>query len=181
MEGDQQDVLFFCGHCGSGALLEIDALRTVESTALLPASGRSAGLWKPAWVIETEVSVRERIRSDGRPTQGWQGEQTFVIPAYELGVDDLVRLARALSHASGDVGEVPREPIRGGILALDDAVTLARYIVVGEEVRKPDMLASVQAEVTLNSYRLAAIPFEKAKGHLRCAVTGVTVRAPALD
>jgi len=177
MAGDPHDVLFFCSHCGSGALLEPDRLETVESTALLPAPGRYARVWKPAWVIETEVSVNQRIRADGRETEGWQGERTFVIPAFELPLNDLVQLSRALAAAAGTVGEVPGEPIRGGVLTIEDTVILARHIVVGDEVRKPDMLASVEAEVTKKSHRLAAIPFEEVKGRLRCAVTGVTVRS----
>jgi hypothetical protein len=176
MVGDPHDVLFFCTHCGSGALLDSNGLETVESTALLPAPGRHARVWKPAWVIETDVSVNQRIRADGRETQGWQGERTFVVPAFELPLNDLVQLGRALSAAAGTVGEVPSEPIRGGVLTIEDAVILARHIVVGDEVRKPDMLASVQAEVTKKAQRLAAIPFEKVKERLRCAVTGVTVR-----
>ena len=176
MRGDPHDVLFFCGHCGSGALLEEEGLETVASTALLPAPGRHATVWKPAWVIEAEVTVDERIRADGRRTAGWREDRTFVIPAFSLPLEDLVRLARALSTAAGTVGEVPREPIRGGTLTLEDAVTLSRHIVAGDEVRKSDMLASVQVEVQPTAHRLSAIPFEEAKGGLRCAVTGVTVR-----
>jgi hypothetical protein len=176
MEGGRSDLLFFCGHCGSGALLDEEGLTTVESTALLPTPGRHARVWKPSWIIEVDVVVDERIRADGRRTKGWRGERSFVVPAFELPLDDLVRLARALSVAAGTVGEVPREPIHGGTLSLEDALTLARHIVVGEEVRKPDMLASVQAELTPKSQRLAAIPFEQAEGRLRCAVTGVTIR-----
>ena len=38
MAGEPHDVLFFCSHCGSGALLDPEGLETVESTALLPAA-----------------------------------------------------------------------------------------------------------------------------------------------
>lgn len=176
MRGDAHDVLFFCSHCGSGALLEHDGLQIVESTALLPAPGRHARLWKPAWIIEAEITVDDRIRADGRRTQGWRDVHTYVMPAFPLPLDDLIRLARALSEAAGTVGEVPREPIRGGTLALEDALTLCRHIVVGDEVRRSDMLASVRVEVREQAHRLAAIPFEEKAGGLRCAVTGVTVR-----
>ncbi len=179
MRGDPHDVLFFCAHCGSGALLEDDGLHTVSSSALLPAPGRHATIWKPAWVIEAEVTVDDRIRADGRRTQGWRENRTFVMPAFPLPLEDLIRLARALSTAAGAAAEVPREPIHGGTLKLEDAVTLSRHIVVGDEVRKSDMLASVQVEVQIKAHRLAAIPFEEATGGLRCAVTGVTVRGAA--
>lgn len=176
MRGDSIDVIFFCCHCGSGALLEEGGLDTVESTALLPVPGRHARTWRPAWVIEADVVVGDRIRADGRRTEGWKGERTFVLPAFPLRLPDLVLLSRALSEAAGAVGEVPREPIRGGVLSLEDALTLARHIIVGDEVRKSDMLASVQVEVHEKEHRLAAIPFERDDPGLRCAVTGVGVR-----
>jgi hypothetical protein len=179
MEGDSHDFLFFCSHCGSGALLDDDGLEVIESSALMPAPGYHARVWKPAWVLEVDVVVDERIRDDGRRTQGWRGERSFVIPAFGLPLNDLVTLARALSRAVGTVGEVPREPIRGGTLSLEDALTLSRHIIVGDEVRKPDMLASLRAELELKSHRLAAIPFERDGKRLRCAVTGVTVRRAA--
>ena len=177
MHGDPHDVLFFCAHCGSGALLDEEGLRTVESTAMLPAPGHHPRLWKPAWVIEAEVTVDDRIRADGRHTPGRQEARTFVMPAFPLHLEDLVRLARALSAAAGTVGEVPREPIRGGTLSLEDAVTLCRHIVVGDEVRRSDMLASVQVQVQEQAHRLAAIPFEDENDRLQCAITGVIVRS----
>ena len=178
MQGDPHDVLFFCEHCGSGALLDEEGLKPVESTAVLPSPGRHARIWRPAWVIEAEVTVDERIRASGRRTQGWREDRTFVMPAFPLRLEDLIRLARALSGAVGSVGEVPREPIRGGTLTLEDAVTLCRHIIVGDEVRRSDMLASVQVELETKTHRLAAIPFEEGRSGLVCAVTGVTVRPP---
>jgi hypothetical protein len=90
---------------------------------------------------------------------------------------DLTRIARAFCEAAGEMGEVPREPIRGGTLSLDDAVTVIRHIVIGDEVRKSDMLASVTVDIDVVSNRLVAIPFEPTKVGLRCSITGVTVRA----
>jgi hypothetical protein len=176
MAGDPQDVLFFCGHCGSGARLEVDGLEIVESTALLPAPGRRARVWKPAWILEAEVAVEERVRADGRSSDGWRAERRFIIPAFPLPLPDLVHLARALSTAPGPPGEVPREPIRGGTLSLEDAFTLVRHLVVGDEVRRPDLLASVQVHLEGKAHRLAATPFDEENGRLRCAVTGVVVR-----
>ena len=89
-------------------------------------------------------------------------------------------IAAGMSTA-GTVGEVPREPIRGGTLPFEDAVTLARYVVVGDEVRKADKLASLDVNITEKGHRLAATPFEDAgDGRLRCAITNVVVR-PATD
>jgi len=181
MRGGSSDVIFFCSHCGSAALLGREALEAVPSTALLPAPGRHARIWKPAWVLEAAVTVASRQRAGGGRSDGWRGDRTFVVPAFALPLPDLVLLGRSLSQAAGSVGEVPREPIRGGTLAFEDAVTLARHLVVGDEVRKPDQLASVDVTVTEKTHRLAAIPFEDAgDGRLRCAITGVVVR-PVTD
>ncbi len=181
MRGDPSDVIFFCGHCGSAALLGHEALEPVASTALLPAPGRHARVWKPAWLLEAEVSVKGRQRAGGGRGDGWSGERTFVVPAFPLPLPDLVLLSRRLSEAAGTGGEVPREPIRGGTLPFEDAVTLARYVVVGDEVRKADKLASLDVTITEKGHRLAATPFEDAgDGRLRCAITNVVVR-PATD
>lgn len=175
LRGEGLDTLFFCSHCGDAAVLEENGLRMVESSALLPAPGRSAAVWRPAWRLEAVVTVRDRLRSGGRRSDGWQGRRVFVVPAFALGLADLTRLARALSESAGTTAEVPREPIHGGTLAFEDAVTIARHIVIGDEVRKSDMLASLTVDLETESSRLVAIPFERAGGRLQCAVTGVAV------
>jgi hypothetical protein len=181
MGGESSDLIFFCGHCGSAALLANDGLEPVPSTALLPAPGRHARTWKPAWLIEAAVAVASREPAGRSRGGGWRGDRTFVVPAFTLPLPDLMLLAGALSEAAGVVGEVPREPIRGGTLAFEDALTLARHLVVGDEVRKPDKLASVEVTVTEKTHRLAATPFEDGgDGGLRCAITGVVVR-PLVD
>jgi len=176
LRGEGLDTIFFCDHCGDAATLDDDGLHMVKSTALLPSPGRHAREWRPAWLVEAEVTVSDRVRAKGRRSEGWQARRTYVIPAFAMPLDDLTRIARALSEVAGETGEVPREPIRGGTLALDDAVTLIRHILIGDEVRKSDMLASLQADIEVVESRLVAIPFEPTKVGLRCAITGVTVR-----
>jgi len=175
LRAEPLDIVFLCDHCGSGAVLADEGLSMLEATALLPTPGRRAELWRPAWIVEAHVRVSDRIRSDRRPTPGWEGDRTFVLPAFELPIVDLTRLALALGRAFGATGELPHEPVTGGVLGLDDALVLARHLVVGEEVRKPDMLASVEVAIEERAHRLAAIPFERSGDGLRCAVTGVTL------
>jgi hypothetical protein len=176
LRGEGLDTIFFCDHCGDAATLGEDGLEMVESAALMPAAGRSARTWCPAWLVEAEVTVSERMRHRGRRSDGWREHRTFVIPAFEMPLGDLTRIARALSENAGETGEVPREPIHGGTLAVEDAVTLIRHIVIGDEVRKSDMLASVIVDIEVVSSRLVATPFEPTNVGLRCSITGVTVR-----
>lgn len=176
LRGEGLDTIFFCDHCGDAATLGEDGLEMVESAALVPSAGRSAGIWRPAWLIEARVSVSERTRHKGRRSEGWQEQQTFVIPAFEMPLGDLTRIARGFSEVIAETREVPREPIRGGTLAIDDAVILIRHLVIGDEVRKSDMLASVMVDIEVLASRLVAIPFESTDGGLRCSITGVTVR-----
>jgi hypothetical protein len=177
MRGEGLDTLFFCGHCGSAAVLGVDGLETVAATALLPSPGRRAQVWRPAWRLDLQVRVHDRVRADGRQTDGWEGRRLFFIPAFELELDDLTRLARALGEAAPTTAEVPREPIHGGTLSVEDAVTLARHLLIGDEVRRSDLLASVIVDVDELDRSLAATPFEVVERGLRCAVTGVTVRS----
>jgi len=176
LHGEGLDTIFFCDHCGDAATLGEDGLEMVKSAALVPAAGRSARTWRPAWLIEAEVSVSERIRHRGRRSDGWREQRTFVIPAFEMPLGDLTRIARGLSEVIGETAEVPREPIQGGTLAIDDAVILIRHLVIGDEVRKSDMLASVMVDIEVGTSRLVAIPFETVDNGLRCSITGVTVR-----
>lgn len=175
MTAGPHDILFMCPHCGSGAVLGDSGLDLVDSSALLPTPGHRASLWRPGWSIEAEILVEDR-RSRGRVTPGWSGRRQFVIPAFPLPLEDLTLLARALSSASGATGEIPKEPCHGGRLDLVDAMVFIRYLVVGEEVQKPDHLSTVKVELSPVSHRIVALPFEHLDGRLRCAVTGTMVR-----
>ena len=176
LHGEGLDTIFFCDHCGDAATLDPDGLHMVESAALLPSPGRPAREWRPAWLIEADVRVSDRVRARGRRTDGWEERRTFVVPAFSVPLGDLTRHARALSEAAGETGEVPHEPIHGGTMALEDALTIARHIVIGDEVRKSDMLASVRVGIEVVHSRLVALPFEPTDSGLRCSITGVTVR-----
>lgn len=176
MHGEGHDTIFFCGHCGSAAVLTEEGLETVRSTALLPAPGRHVRVWKPAWRLEVDVRVTKRVQAGGRESSGWEGRRVFFIPAFDLPLDELHRLARALAGVSEATAEVPREPIHGGTLAEVDALALVRHILVGDEVRRSDLLASVDVDLELVGRGLVAIPFEQSGERLRCAVTGIELR-----
>jgi hypothetical protein len=177
MSGDATDVVFFCSHCGGAALLGGDGLSSQQSTAFLPTPGRVARVWRPAWVFRARVEVRDRVVAGGGPPTGWTEDRLFVVPAFDLSLRDRVRLGRALTVAAPEAGEVPKEPVRGGTLRLEDAVVLARHMIVGDEIRRPDMLTSLTVEVERLNHRLAAVPFERSQRGLRCSVTGVEVPA----
>ena len=176
LRGEGLDTIFFCDHCGDAAILEDEGLQRVESSALMPAPGRSARVWRPAWLVEAEITISNRMRHRSSRSDGWREPRTFVVPAFAMPLEDLTRISRALSEASGETGEVPREPIRGGTLALGDALTLIRHIVIGDEVRKSDQLATLEVAIDVTASRLVAIPFESTDTGLRCSITGVTVR-----
>jgi hypothetical protein len=176
MRGEGFDTIFFCSHCGDAAVLAKGGLETIESSALLPAAGRSPQLWRPAWRLEVEVAVRDRELYGGRETPGWVGRRLFYVPAFDLPLEDLSRLVRALSGVEQTAAEVPREPVRGGTLSVEDAMTLVRHVLIGDEVRRSDSLASVTVDLEESSRGLVALPFEEDRGHLRCAVTGLSVR-----
>jgi hypothetical protein len=176
LHGEGLDTIFFCQHCGDAATLGDEGLGSVEAAALVPAPGRHADLWMPGWLIEAQVAVGDRLRSDGKLTNGWHGPKTYAVPAFASSLRDLTRLTRALGEAAGSTAEVPREPIHGGTLAIEDAVTLIRHIVIGDEVRKSDALSSIRVDISVDAKRLVALPFERIDDGLRCAITGVTVR-----
>jgi hypothetical protein len=176
LRGEGLDTIFFCDHCGDAATLGEEGLEMVESAALLPKAGGSARTWRPAWLVEAEVAVRERTRYRGRRSGDWEGRRRYVVPAFKMPLGDLSRITRALAEASTETAEVPREPIHGGTLALEDAMILIRHIVIGDEVRRSDMLASLEVDIEVLESRLVAIPFEPTNVGLRCSITGVTVR-----
>lgn len=175
MRGEGLDTIFFCGHCGGAAVLDDERLQTVEGTALVAAPGYHPRVWRPAWRLEVQVRVHHRVRADGRTTPDSEGRRIFYIPAIELSLADLTRLSRALSNVSEVGREVPKEPIHGGTLSVDDALMLVRHILVGDEVHRSDMLASVTVDVEEISRGLVALPFEEVERGLRCAVTGVVI------
>jgi hypothetical protein len=98
-----------------------------------------------------------------------------VVPAFDMPLADLTRIVRAFAAVDRELREVPREPIRGGALAIEDVMTLIRHVLIGDEVRRSDLLASVRVDIEVVSKRLVALPFEAAPPGLRCSITGVTV------
>jgi hypothetical protein len=173
------DTIFFCRHCGDAALLGEGGLEMIESTALVPAAGRSARVWKPGWMIEAEITISERTRTGGHHTEGWRATRTFVIPAFEMRLADLTRIMRAFSELDTELREVPRDPIHGGTLAMEDALTIIRHQLIGDEARRSDDLASVMVDIDVLSSRLVAMPWDPSQGKLTCSVTGVSVRTRA--
>jgi len=132
---------------------------------------------RPGWRIEAQVTVSGR-RVHGRGvTPGSSGVRTFIVPAFPLPLADLVRLSRALSAGQGEFSDTPRQPCRGGTMDLEDAGAFIRYLVTTEEVEKPDMLASLDVELQVHDHVACALPFEREEGFLRCALTGVRIRA----
>lgn len=176
LTGRSHDILFLCPACGAGSTLEGEALEPVEASALLPAPGRRATAWRPGWRLEARVEVGQRVLADGRSTSGSTTERVFVVPAFPLRLTDLTQLSRAFTRVAPTLTEVPREPIPGGTLSRVDAETFVRHLVVGEEVAKPDLLASVSVTVEVTAARLTALPFDATDDRLTCAVTGLTVR-----
>lgn len=179
MTGGTGDSVFLCTHCGGGAVLESERLVPVAATALLPAPGRRAERWLPGWMLETGATIAGRITSDSRMSPPVTVRRRFVVPAFPLPLADLTRLSRALTAVADAVGEVPHEPLPGGRLGLEDALTLVRHLVIGEEAARPDMLASVEVTLTPREHRLIALPFERDGDRLRCAATGVSVAPEA--
>lgn len=175
MRGDPSDILFLCRHCGSGAILSTEGLEILETTALLPAAGHRAEIWKPAWKITADIDMSDRMLFGGQRTPSSSLEGRFLLPAFALPLPELARLSRGLSGAIGQTGEIPHEPCLGGELDLEDALTLLRYLLIKEEVAKPDLLASIKVEIRPISHRLCAIPFEHHQENLRCAITGIII------
>ena len=152
--------------------------------------GAAAPASQPA---EEKVRVEpERPRPEGPPLAGGggvgpiadgggdrprarSGVRSFIIPAFDLPLDALAGLARAYARAHADLGDPPRQSLTGGTLSLADARTLVVHLVIGEEVGKPDMLASVDVTLRPARHRLIALPFERAGSALRCAVTGLEI------
>lgn len=175
LRGEGLDTIFFCSHCGGAAVLDDERLETVEGAALMAVPGHHPRLWRPAWRLEVQVRVHHRVRSDGRTTPDSEARRIFYIPAFEISLLDLTRLSLALSKVSEARSEVPEEPIHGGTLSVDDALILVRHILIGDEVHRSDMLASVTVDVEEVSRGLVALPFEENEKGLRCAVTGVVI------
>jgi len=172
MRAQPYDIVYLCSHCSAGAFLGEHQLEVVKSCAILPRSGSRAELWRPAWMLDADVVVAERRLADGRTTPGSSTKRRFVIPAFALSLQDQTELGSALTNAKQSLSTVPHEPVLGGTLSRGDAETIARHLVVGKEVRRPDMLASVQVTLTVYGTYLAATPFARAGEQLVCSVTG---------
>lgn len=170
------DVVFLCRHCGGGARLGPDGLLEVEAVALAASPGRTVTGWRPAWLLDTTVAIRDRVVAGGGRSPDRRGSRRFLVAAWDLPLADLVRLARAHAATAAGTGELMSDPIPGGRISVEDAVAVARHVVIGEEVQAPDQLTSLTVDLELERARLAAVPVEETADRCRCAVTGVGYR-----
>jgi predicted RNA-binding Zn-ribbon protein involved in translation (DUF1610 family) len=133
----------------------------VEGAPVRIAAGAAGGA-RP----QASGDARARAESDAR---------RFVVPAFELPLHALISLSIGYALAAIQIVDAPRETVTGGVLTLDDALALVLHRVIGAEVGKPDMLASLDVTLTPVAHSLIALPFERRGPALRCAVTGEDV------
>ncbi|GEM_PF-1111973 len=194
LEGLPGDLLFLCPRCSvcwqiAGTSLTPLALESAE-----PGPGGCTG-HLPFWMLEAETEITKRFsrpRESGFPADTPEflvegrpglieapprrsGEMLFV-PAFltERAID----LGLELTRSAGDLGWASTGPsmMAGGCVSLDDAIELARILVLSREVRQPGSLACAEVSVAPLHSRIAAIPFTAVDGGF--SVAGVKSVVP---
>jgi hypothetical protein len=98
-------------------------------------------------------------------------EGTFVVPAFDLALTQILVLARRYTEAMPRLGE----RLTSGSLSLGDARKLAEYLLIASEAENPDTPKHLRYTLDFGPPRLLSVHFVDHGGRLADAVFGLGV------
>lgn len=172
LAAEADDVVFYCTACRSGFRHEPEAPRALApvEVAFVSAPTVPAAGWLPFWVLPARLEILRRDASGAFLAGIWSlltgegGEETpadpaFVVPAFALPIESVVRLTVRYTTERLGLGERLGERLTGGVLDPADAAQLARYALITVEAEKSDMLRDLDFRLDFGVPRLLGVPW----------------------
>lgn len=185
LAAEADDVVFYCTACRSGYRHDPEAPRALApvDVAFVLAPTTPAAGWLPFWVLPARLEILRRDASGGLLAgllgvlAGREGEAppdpAFLIPAFHLPIDRLVRLAVRYTTEHPNLGERLGERLTGGVHAPEDAAKLAHYALITVEAEKRDTLRDLDYRLELGTPRLLGVPWVERRGARHDALFGL--------
>lgn len=178
------DNVTYCGSCGSGFEIVNGELQPIEiNFAATAIPGNSEVIYKPFWIIRTDVEILERTAAGGfiknlfGGSSATSGSIVFYIPAFYCKLDSLKNLASAFTQKNPVASpQKYNAKLIGFAYGKEDAKKLAEFLLISFEAEKSDMMKTFRYNLRFNSFEILGIPFYKiGDGKLKDAVLGVEV------
>jgi hypothetical protein len=178
------DYVTYCGSCGSGFEIVNGELQPIEiNFAATAIPGNSEVVYKPFWLMKTNVEILERKASGGfiknlfGGSSESSGEIVFYIPAFYCTLDNLKKIATAFTQKNPVASpQKYNSKLTGFAYGKEDAKKLAEFLLISFEAEKSDMMKAFRYNINFNSCDILGIPFYKEKdGKLKDAVLGIEI------
>ncbi|MGV8017905.1 MAG: hypothetical protein AB2L26_06930 [Ignavibacteria bacterium] len=178
------DFVTYCTNCGSGFEIVNGLLQPIEVNFAQPARPAEGEIvYKPFWILKTNVTILERTSSGGflknlfGGNDGAGGAIKFYIPAFRLPVDNMREMASAFTIK--DPVASPRKfnvKVTGFTYGREDALKIAEFLLISFEAEKSDTMKTFRYDIKVDSYEILGIPFYKlSNGTMRDAIIGMSV------
>lgn len=172
LAAEADDVVFYCTACRSAFRHDPEAPRALApvEVAFVSAPTVPAAGWLPFWVLPARLEIVRREASGGLVAgllsffTGEGGEPSpadpaFVVPAFELPIELVVRLTVRYTTERLGLGERLGERLTGGVLDSADAAKLAHYALITVEAEKSDLLRDLEVRLDFGPPRLLGVPW----------------------
>jgi len=178
------DFVTYCTSCGSGFEIIEGELQPIEinfASAAKPGEGEL--VYKPFWILKTNITILERTSSGGflknlfGGGDGTAGRIKFYIPAFWSPIDNMKELAMAFTVK--DPVASPQKfnvKITGFNYGREDAMKIAEFLLISIEAEKSDTMKTFRYKIDLEGYEILGIPFYKqGNGNLKDAIIGLSI------
>jgi hypothetical protein len=154
------EVAWVCAQCGQGLLLADEkglAAVEVHFSAGIPAGGKG----RPFWAADGQARLTRQVYKGDASREMlafWQDPRRFFIPAFELGLEDLVRTAVGLLMQPPDVRAGSPAAFAPVTVLPGDVQALAEFVVLSIEAGRKDDLRELGMELQLGEPQLWILP-----------------------
>lgn len=179
------DNIVYCTSCGSGFEILNGELTPIEiNFAAAAIRGEGEVVYKPFWLLKTNISISERNASGnflknifGGSNDNTSGEIIFYIPAFYCSLEVMKNLATQFTLKNPVASpQKYNAKLTGFAYGKEDAKKLAEFILISMEAEKSDVMKKFDYKMDFISPEIVGIPFyQTGNGYMKDALLGITI------
>jgi len=179
------DNVVYCSSCGSGFEIIDGELVPMEINFAKPMiSGQGEMVYKPFWLLKTNLKILSRDSSGGwlsnifgGNSNKTEGEVLFYVPAFWMTIDSVKNLGCTFTQRNPVASPQKYNVKMTGVnFSKEDARKLAEFIFLSIEAEKSDTIRNIQYQIDVKSTEMLGIPFYRLpNGGFKDAVLGIEV------